>query len=436
MHKTCTLCTHLYDTIFQRTHHYIHTKNAPFAHTCMAHKYIPYFNVCREDAEKALLSVKAIGGRPVQVTHANKKPPRKTTPGHPNKDEGEPLSTGAVKGDKEEEEEGGTGSSSSDEGDEDYEAITAHRAKSLAEGKVHKTKLQRAPPKYEVGKVVVVSGLPAGLSEKRLRKQAEKGGEVAGLVYPVPDKEEPTAHVTYRMHRAARASVALLNGLTLKGSMLSALLLSRELKPVSKKTLKKSRVIVRNLSFACTEEDIKNAFAPFGEVVDIHIPRKENGYMLGYAFVQFASFHSARSAIAGLNMKELKGRLVAVDWVVPRDKYKEVMHSAQGESKDGGGKVQDREGEDEEVKNESGEEGAEGRGRSPGGDGLVGKGSEDKESDEDKGSDGEDDNDGSEVGGEGSDGESEAEDEDIDRKASQKKQTKEDVHEGKTIFVR
>ena len=392
--------------------------------------------------------MKAIGGRPVQVTHANKKPPRKPTPGHPNKDEGEPKSAIAVKGDEKED---GTGSSSSSD-DEDYEAITAHRAKSLVEGKVHKTKLQRAPPKYEVGKVVVVSGLPAGLSEKRLRKQAEKGGEVVGLVYPVPDKEEPTAHVTYRTHRAARSSVVLLNGLTLKGSMLSTLLLSRELKPISKKTLKKSRVIVRNLSFACTEDDVRSAFAPFGEVVDIHIPRKENGYMLGYAFVQFASFHSARNAIAGLNLKELKGRPVAVDWVVPRDKYKEVMHSTKGESKDGG-ELRDGEGENEGVKDGSGEEEATEGKFSPEGDGSIRKGSENEERGGDSGSDGEDGGDGSEVGEEGSDGddggdgsevgegeegsdgESEAVDEDFKGKASQKPM-KEDVQEGKTIFVR
>lgn len=269
---------------------------------------LTFTNTHREDAEKALSSVKVIGGRPVQVTYANKKAPRKLKPVHPDKggEEGEENS-GAVDGGKEDEKVvEGPASSDEEESEEeeeeedDYETITARRAAYASEGKAHKAKQQRAPPKYEVGKVVVLTGLPAGLSEKRLRKQAEKGGEVVGMVYPVPEKEVPTAHVTYKTHKAARATVALLNGLTLKGSMVSAVLLSKELKPVSNKTLKKSRIIIRNLSFACTEEDLKVAFAPFGEVVDVHIPRKENGHMLGYGFVQFSSYHSARNAISTL----------------------------------------------------------------------------------------------------------------------------------------
>lgn len=41
----------------------------------------------------------------------------------------------------------------------------------------------------------------------------------------------------------------------------------------------------------------------------------------GYAFVQFTSYISAMKAVEGMNAKELKGRPVAVDWVVPKEKY-------------------------------------------------------------------------------------------------------------------
>ena len=445
----------------------------------------------------------------MQVTYANKKPPRKPKPGHLDTEGGGEEAVNAVNEVKKEGEAAEEPASSDDE-EEDYETITARRATSAAEGRAHKTKLQRAPPKYEVGKVVVLSSLPLGLSEKSLRKQAEKGGEVVGVVYPVPGKEVPSAYVTYKTHKAARASVALLNGLTLKGSMMSAMLLSKELKPVSKKTLKKSRIIIRNLSFACTEEDMKTAFAPFGEIVEVHIPRKPNGHMLGYAFVQFSSYHSARNAIAGLNMKELKGRPVAVDWVVPRDKYKEVMISAQGGGGvdgggvvDGRGGVQDGETKDEWVKDGGGEDGIEvqeGSGEDSGSDeqgsnveegiddkgsdreegiddkgsdreegiddkgsdreegiddkgsdreegiddkgsdreeGIDDKGSDREEGIDDKGSDGEEGIDDSEGDKGGSGQECEAVDEENERgKISRKKQLKEDVHEGKTLFVR
>ena len=59
------------------------------------------------------------------------------------------------------------------------------------------------------------------------------------------------------------------------GVMLKAVVRSREGKPPSQKALRKSRLIVRNLSFAATEEDVKSACAPFGVVNEIKIPRKE-----------------------------------------------------------------------------------------------------------------------------------------------------------------
>ena len=37
--------------------------------------------------------------------------------------------------------------------------------------------------------------------------------------------------------------------------------------------------------------------------------------------MQFTSYISAMKAVEGMNAKELKGRPVAVDWVVPKEKY-------------------------------------------------------------------------------------------------------------------
>lgn len=46
---------------------------------------------------------------------------------------------------------------------------------------------------------------------------------------------------------------------------------------------------------------------------------------VGFAFVQFVSYYSASRALATVNGREIGGRTVAVDWVVPRNKYQQSL---------------------------------------------------------------------------------------------------------------
>ncbi|XP_069835593.1 RNA-binding protein 28 [Dendropsophus ebraccatus] len=95
---------------------------------------------------------------------------------------------------------------------------------------------------------------------------------------------------------------------------------AKQSKP-SKVPPKKARLIIRNLSFKCSEEDLKTHFSTFGSVVEVNIPKKPDGKMRGFAFVQFKNMLEASKALKGTNMKNIKGRTVAVDWAVAKDKY-------------------------------------------------------------------------------------------------------------------
>ncbi|XP_012875493.1 PREDICTED: RNA-binding protein 28 [Dipodomys ordii] len=100
----------------------------------------------------------------------------------------------------------------------------------------------------------------------------------------------------------------------------------KEPKPTKAKMAdKKARLIIRNLSFKCSEDDLKTVFAQFGAVLEVNIPRKPDGKMRGFAFVQFKNLLEAGKALKGTNMKEIKGRTVAVDWAVAKDKYKDTQ---------------------------------------------------------------------------------------------------------------
>ncbi|XP_017260996.1 RNA-binding protein 28 isoform X2 [Kryptolebias marmoratus] len=104
-------------------------------------------------------------------------------------------------------------------------------------------------------------------------------------------------------------------------------------KDIRQKISKKSRLIIRNLSFKCTEDDLKEAFGKFGTVVEANIPLKPDGKKRGFAFVQFKDLFGATKAFEAMNLKEIKGRQVAVDWAVPKDKYTTAQQSTSSDNK-------------------------------------------------------------------------------------------------------
>ena len=90
--------------------------------------------------------------------------------------------------------------------------------------------------------------------------------------------------------------------------------------------LQQSRIIIRNLSFQCEENDLRAIFSKFGTVSDVSIPTKlvnKRTIKLGCGFVQFKVPAHAKIALAAMNLQEIKGRQVVVDWAVSKDKYDE-----------------------------------------------------------------------------------------------------------------
>ncbi|CAL8296789.1 unnamed protein product [Boreogadus saida] len=88
-----------------------------------------------------------------------------------------------------------------------------------------------------------------------------------------------------------------------------------------RKSALKSKLIIRNISFKCSEDDLKQTFSAFGEVLEAKIPLKSDGRMRGFGFVLFKNMLGAGKALKAMNMKEIKGRPVAVDWAIPKDKF-------------------------------------------------------------------------------------------------------------------
>ena len=73
-------------------------------------------------------------------------------------------------------------------------------------------------------------------------------------------------------------------------------------------------IYVGKLSYEVTEDDLRQAFEPFGQVESVTILKdKHSGQSKGFGFVEMASKAEGQSAIDGLNGKELKGRALNVN---------------------------------------------------------------------------------------------------------------------------
>lgn len=78
-------------------------------------------------------------------------------------------------------------------------------------------------------------------------------------------------------------------------------------------------VFVGNLNFETTEADLRNLFAPFGEVALISVINdRETGRPRGFAFVEMPDDHQAALAVAGLNGREVAGRVLRINEAAPQ----------------------------------------------------------------------------------------------------------------------
>ncbi len=79
------------------------------------------------------------------------------------------------------------------------------------------------------------------------------------------------------------------------------------------------KLYVGNLSYDVMEDEVRQAFAAFGEVTSVSIPSdRQSGRSKGFGFVEMATKAAAEAAIAGLNGKSLKERTITVAEARPR----------------------------------------------------------------------------------------------------------------------
>ena len=79
-------------------------------------------------------------------------------------------------------------------------------------------------------------------------------------------------------------------------------------------------IYVGNLPYNINDEDLRDAFAPYGPVDSARvITDRDSGRSKGFGFVEMPSNDEAEAAIQALNGKDFQGRVLTVNESRPRE---------------------------------------------------------------------------------------------------------------------
>ncbi|KAJ7582762.1 hypothetical protein C8J56DRAFT_864966 [Mycena floridula] len=234
-------------------------------------------------------------------------------------------------------------------------------------------------------RTIVVAGLPSGIDSKVLWKKFRKCPGAEKIDWPVKlddETEDPsTAHVLFTSPTSALDAVNKLHAHVFKGSLLSVTLKKRldtlskpQKKPIEGKpsTSKASslpshgnRLIVRNIPFNLTEQDLRALFLPYGPIHSIDIPSFEpkegetRKLKKGFAFVWMLSKKDAEKAMEGCNGKVVRAGM-AEGLLLDKQKKKKIRRLEKKEQlKLVKGQDDDAENEEEDEEETPGNQGLE-----------------------------------------------------------------------------
>ncbi len=78
------------------------------------------------------------------------------------------------------------------------------------------------------------------------------------------------------------------------------------------------KLYVGNLPFSFTDKDLRELFAPYGEVSEVVIiSDKFSGKSKGFGFVTFANDEAGQKAVSELKEKDVQGRAIKVNEARP-----------------------------------------------------------------------------------------------------------------------
>jgi RNA recognition motif-containing protein len=93
----------------------------------------------------------------------------------------------------------------------------------------------------------------------------------------------------------------------------------------------KNTIYVGGLDQAVTVRTLSEAFIPFGEIVDVSLPKPElpssTDVHRGFGYIEFENFQDSKEAIDNMDQSELYGRIIKVAPAKPQKDSNEGLGS-------------------------------------------------------------------------------------------------------------
>eukprot|EP00962_Isochrysis_galbana_P018881 scaffold5477_cov124-Isochrysis_galbana.AAC.1 len=149
---------------------------------------------------------------------------------------------------------------------------------------------------------------------------AKKKGEAGGHE---PAGSTPSSEAATSSAPATRKRAALPGETGASGSGVPATPAAKRAKP-ARPMRQRHRVILRNLTFSCTADTLREAVGAHAEVLDVHLPTRPDGKPPGFAFLELATAEACEKVVRALNETKINGRVVAVDVAMHKAGYEKA----------------------------------------------------------------------------------------------------------------
>lgn len=158
---------------------------------------------------------------------------------------------------------------------------------------------------------ILVDNLNLTTERKSLKKLMELAGEIVKLdIFEDIKRQKAKATIVYSSSLEAQRAIQQLDGKELDGKVIVV----REDTGFrrSRSPRRSNQIYIKNLPYSVTWQQLRDVFAPYGEVVRVDIPKDINERSKGFGFVQFRNDSEAIKAMNSMNNAEFNGRKIQI----------------------------------------------------------------------------------------------------------------------------
>lgn len=181
---------------------------------------------------------------------------------------------------------------------------------------------------------IFIKNLDPAIDNKALHDTFSTFGNILSCkvaVDEVSGQSKGYGYVHYETQEAAEAAINNVNGMLLNDrEVFVGFHISRKERSskIEEQKNNYTNIYVKNLSEETTDEEFKELFSKYGEMVSCVIQHDDTGKSRGFGFINFAKHESAKAAVDAMNDYEVKGKKLYVSRAQKRSEREEELRRA------------------------------------------------------------------------------------------------------------